>query len=124
MPSIGEAVRRLRRKLGYSQGDVIKRSEGRLSQAWLASLEVGRVKHSNPEMLAILAKVLGVSIVDIYREAGIDVSSALAPSPTGASPEEQELIAIYRDLPQHEKRHLIAIGKTLKRNQDPEERNP
>jgi transcriptional regulator with XRE-family HTH domain len=59
MARIGQTVKRLRTRRGWSQRDLAKRA--RITQAYISQLEGGR--KSNPTMAAVtrLAKALGVS---------------------------------------------------------------
>lgn len=70
--SIGAVIRRLRRERGITQQSIEEKTEGKLDRDWLASIETGRSKSvRDPAKIQLLAELLGTTVADIYREAGI-----------------------------------------------------
>jgi transcriptional regulator with XRE-family HTH domain len=108
MPSsIGDAVRRIRRERGLKQRDVAERSRGRITESWLASLETGRIKYSDPEKLKTLSEILGTSISELYREADLDVQTIPAASPDPRSEIVQRIIDVVAPLTDDQKIAII-----------------
>ncbi len=65
MATIGENIKRLRTKQGLSQDDLARKAE--LKYSTLAKIEGGFVKKSGVQMIAKIAKVLGVSVEDLLK---------------------------------------------------------
>lgn len=65
MATIGENIKRLRAKQGLSQDDLARKAE--LKYSTLAKIEGDFVKKPGVQMVAKVAKVLGVSIEDLLR---------------------------------------------------------
>ncbi len=96
MPSIGQVVARLRRRKGWSQDKLQEISGGKIKSRWVASLETGRIKHSDPEKLEILASYLDTTVLDIYEQAGV---IHFPPKRDYQTAREQNLIEEFRRLP-------------------------
>ena len=69
--TIGQVVRRLRDERGLSQYDINRLSNGEIKQSWVNSLEHGDIKNPPQAKLNALAELLGTTVAEIYREAGI-----------------------------------------------------
>lgn len=97
MGSIGQAIKSLRRRKGFSQQKVQDLSEGLVKAAWIASLETDRLEllsQKQVEKLQRIAEILGASVLDIFSDAGlIDL-----PYPPETSSEEQEILDDFRRL--------------------------
>lgn len=65
MATIGQNIKRLRTKQGLSQDDLARKAE--LKYSTLAKIEGDFVKKPGVQMVAKIAKVLGVSIEDLLR---------------------------------------------------------
>ena len=63
MATIGENIKRLRTKQGISQDDLARRAE--LKYSTLAKIEGDFVTKPGVQMVAKIAKVLGVSVEDL-----------------------------------------------------------
>ena len=63
MATIGENIKRLRTKQGLSQDDLARKAE--LKYSTLAKIEGDFVTKPGVQMMAKIAKVLGVSIEDL-----------------------------------------------------------
>ncbi len=63
MATIGENIKKLRTKQGLSQGDLARKAE--LKYSTLAKIEGVFVKKPGVQMVAKIAKVLGVSVEDL-----------------------------------------------------------
>jgi len=68
-PTIGSIVARLRRRRGLSQIQIQEITKRKITQSWLTDLETGRIKHSTPGRLELLASVLGTTKEHILSEA-------------------------------------------------------
>ena len=65
MATIGENIKRLRTKQGLSQDDLARKAE--LKYSTLAKIEGDFVKKPGVQMIAKIAKVLGVSVEDLLK---------------------------------------------------------
>ncbi len=65
MATIGENIKRLRTKQGLSQDDLARKAE--LKYSTLAKIEGDFVTKPGVQMVAKIAKVLGVSIEDLLK---------------------------------------------------------
>jgi len=65
MATIGENIKRLRTKQGISQDDLARKAE--LKYSTLAKVEGDFVKKPGVQMVAKIAKVLGVSVEDLLK---------------------------------------------------------
>jgi len=65
MVTIGENIKKLRTKQGLSQDDLARKAE--LKYSTLAKIEGGFVKKPGVQMIAKIAKALGVSIEDLIK---------------------------------------------------------
>ena len=65
MATIGENIKRLRARQGLSQDDLAKKAE--LKYSTLAKIEGDFVKKPGVQIMAKIAKVLGVSIEDLLK---------------------------------------------------------
>ena len=65
MATIGENIKRLRTKQGLSQDDLARKAG--LKYSTLAKIEGDFVKKPGVQMIAKIAKVLGVSVEDILK---------------------------------------------------------
>ena len=65
MATIGENIKRLRAKLGLSQDDLARKAG--LKYSTLAKIEGDFVKKPGVQMVAKIAKVLGVAIEDLLK---------------------------------------------------------
>ncbi|OGF23277.1 hypothetical protein A2Y83_00135 [Candidatus Falkowbacteria bacterium RBG_13_39_14] len=65
MATIGENIKRLRTRQGLSQDDLAKKAE--LKYSTLAKIEGDFVKKPGVQIMAKIAKVLGVSIEDLLK---------------------------------------------------------
>jgi len=65
MATIGENMKRLRMKQGLSQDDLARKAE--LKYSTLAKIEGDFVKKPGVQMVAKIAKVLGVSVEDLLK---------------------------------------------------------
>ena len=65
MATIGENIKRLRAKLGLSQDDLARKAD--LKYSTLAKIEGDFVKKPGVQMIAKIAKVLGVSVEDLLK---------------------------------------------------------
>lgn len=65
MATIGENIKRLRTKQGLSQDDLARKAE--LKYSTLAKIEGDFVKKPGVQMVAKIAKVLGVSVEDLLK---------------------------------------------------------
>jgi transcriptional regulator with XRE-family HTH domain len=108
LASIGAVVARLRHEKGVSQRRLQDLSEGQINASWLANLETGIVKNPKPAKIELIARLLGTTITSIYEQAGI-----IHIPPVGSSPDEQQLIAIYRSLPARFRLSAIKILENL-----------
>ncbi len=107
--TIGQVIRRLRGRR-FTQKEIEERSEGRISKAWLASLETDRSKNPRQrERLDELARILGTSVTEIYRLAGLIELSDLS----ALTEEEKELVEIYRSLTPPERKLVRQILRDL-----------
>ena len=65
MATIGENIKRLRTKQGLSQDDLAKKAE--LKYSTLAKIEGDFVTKPGVQMVAKIAKALGVSVEDLLK---------------------------------------------------------
>ena len=65
MATIGENIKRLRTKRGLSQDDLARRAE--LKYSTLAKIEGDFVTKPGVQMVAKIAKALGVSVEDLLK---------------------------------------------------------
>ena len=65
MATIGENIKRLRTKQGISQDDLARKAE--LKYSTLAKIEGDFVTKPGVQMVAKIAKALGVSVEDLLR---------------------------------------------------------
>jgi len=65
MATIGENIKRLRTKQGLSQDDLARRAE--LKYSTLAKIEGDFVTKPGVQMVAKIAKALGVSVEDLLK---------------------------------------------------------
>lgn len=65
MATIGENIKKLRIKQGLSQDDLARKAE--LKYSTLAKIEGDFVKKPGVQLMAKIAKVLGVSIEDLLK---------------------------------------------------------
>jgi transcriptional regulator with XRE-family HTH domain len=65
MATIGENIKRLRTKLGLSQDDLARKAG--LKYSTLAKIEGDFVKKPGVQMVAKIAKVLGVAMEDLLK---------------------------------------------------------
>jgi transcriptional regulator with XRE-family HTH domain len=65
MATIGENIKKLRGKLGLSQDDLARKAE--LKYSTLAKIEGDFVKKPGVQMIAKIAKALGVTMEDILK---------------------------------------------------------
>jgi len=65
MATIGENIKRLRTKQGLSQDDLARKAE--LKYSTLAKIEGDFVTKPGVQMIAKIAKVLGVSMEDLLK---------------------------------------------------------
>lgn len=65
MTTIVENIKRLRTKQGLSQDDLARKTE--LTYSTLAKIEGDFVKKPGVQMMARIAKVLGVSVEDLLK---------------------------------------------------------
>jgi transcriptional regulator with XRE-family HTH domain len=65
MATIGENIKKLRAKQGLSQDDLARKAE--LKYSTLAKIEGDFVKKPGVQMIAKIAKVLGVSMEDLLK---------------------------------------------------------
>lgn len=65
MATIGENIKKLRTKQGLSQDDLARKTE--LKYSTLAKIEGDFVKKPGVQMIAKIAKVLGVSVEDLLK---------------------------------------------------------
>ena len=65
MATIGENIKRLRTKQGLSQDDLARKAE--LKYSTLAKIEGDFVTKPGVQMVAKIAKVLGVSVEDLLK---------------------------------------------------------
>jgi transcriptional regulator with XRE-family HTH domain len=65
MATIGENIKKLRTKQGLNQDDLARKAE--LKYSTLAKIEGDFVKKPGVQMVAKIAKVLGVSVEDLLR---------------------------------------------------------
>ena len=65
MATIGENIKRLRTKQGISQDDLARKAE--LKYSTLAKIEGDLEKKPGVQMIAQIAKVLGVSVEDLLK---------------------------------------------------------
>jgi len=65
MATIGENIKRLRTKHGISQDDLARKAE--LKYSTLAKIEGDFVKKPGVQMIAKIAKALGVSVEDLLK---------------------------------------------------------
>ena len=65
MATIGENIKKLRTKQGLSQDDLARKAE--LKYSTLAKIEGDFVKKPGVQLMAKVAKVLGVSIEDLLK---------------------------------------------------------
>ncbi|MFA6369185.1 MAG: helix-turn-helix transcriptional regulator [Candidatus Shapirobacteria bacterium] len=65
MATIGENIKKLRAKQGLSQDDLARKAE--LKYSTLAKIEGDFVKKPGVQMVAKIAKVLGVSVEDLLK---------------------------------------------------------
>ncbi len=65
MATIGENIKRLRTKQGLSQDDLARKAE--LKYSTLAKIEGDFVTKPGVQMIAKIAKVLGVSVEDLLK---------------------------------------------------------
>ena len=65
MATIGENIKRLRNKEGLSQDDLARKAG--LKYSTLAKIEGDFVKKPGVQMMAKIAKALGVSVEDLLR---------------------------------------------------------
>lgn len=65
MATIGENIKRLRTKQGSSQDDLARKAE--LKYSTLAKIEGDFVKKPGVQMIAKIAKALGVSVEDLLK---------------------------------------------------------
>jgi len=65
MATIGENIKRLRTKQGLSQDDLARKAG--LKYSTLAKIEGDFVKKPGVQMVAKIAKVLGVSVEDLLK---------------------------------------------------------
>ncbi len=129
MASFGSAIRRLRRQKGLSQQAVERLTQGEVKAAWIASLETDRlelVSREQADKLQKIAAVLGVTALEIYREAGL----VELPHLKGASPDEVQILKEFRRLPPELKQAALLIIRDLRRatrvdsEGDPEKSRP
>ena len=107
--TIGEVVKRLRNERGLSQYDIEKLSGGLIKRGWLASFEtIKQVRAPADEKFVKLAELLGTTVAEIYREAGIiDIP------PEGTTPEEKRLIEDYRALSTADRKRALRLMRDL-----------
>ena len=65
MATIGENIKKLRTKQGLSQDDLARKAE--LKYSTLAKVEGDFVKKPGVQMIAKIAKVLGVSVEELLK---------------------------------------------------------
>lgn len=65
MATIGENIKKLRTKLGLSQDDLARKAE--IKYSTLAKIEGDFVKKPGVQLMAQIAKALGVSIEDLLK---------------------------------------------------------
>jgi transcriptional regulator with XRE-family HTH domain len=65
MATIGENIKKLRTKQGLTQDDLVKKTG--LKYSTFAKIEGGFVKKPGVQMIAAIAKALGVSMEDLMR---------------------------------------------------------
>ena len=65
MATIGENIKKLRKRQGLTQDDFVKKT--RLKYSTFAKIEGGFVKKPGVQMVAAIAKALGVSIEDLMK---------------------------------------------------------
>jgi transcriptional regulator with XRE-family HTH domain len=119
MASIGSAIKRLRHRKGYSQQKIQELTRGEVKAAWIASLETDRLEllsQKQVEKLQSIADVLGVTVLDIYHEAGL----VELPHPSGASREERQMLNEFRRLPPEIRQVALVILRDLRRIADAE----
>ncbi len=114
MGSIGNAIKHLRHQKGLSQQRIQDLSQGQVKAAWIASLETDRLELLSAkqiEKLRRISEILGVTMLDIYREAGL----IELPHPEGASPEERQILDDFRQLSPELKQAAVSIVRDLRR---------
>lgn len=114
MGSIGQAIKHLRHQKGLSQQKIQELSQGQVKAAWIASLETDRLEllsSKQIEKLKRIAEILDVSVLDIYREAGL----IELPHPQDASPEERQILDDFRQLSPELKQAACSIVRDLRR---------
>jgi len=65
MATIGENIKKLRKRQGLTQDDFVKKTG--LKYSTFAKIEGGFVKKPGVQMVAAIAKALGVSIEDLMK---------------------------------------------------------
>jgi transcriptional regulator with XRE-family HTH domain len=68
MSSIGKIVKQRREAKGWSQRDLVRHTQNRVTQAKVAKLENGAQSNVTVETLEVLAAGLGCAVVDLLPE--------------------------------------------------------
>src|SRR5260370_24796855 len=102
MPTLAEELKRLRALKGWSLRQVEEKTDGKISNSFLAQLESGAVKEPSPNMLYALAKAYSVSYPALMTLAGYVVPRAASGKSVGhgsiafnainLSPEEEQVV--------------------------------
>ncbi len=99
----------MRKAAGLSQSELARRI--RVMPSAINHIESGRTKAVKADTILALAAALGVSAY--WLETGRGSPSADA----RLSPEESELLTLYRMLDPARRDHLLSIGRTLQESQ-------
>ena len=100
-------VRRIRREKNLSTSDIQKRSQGKISDAYVSKIENGEVQNVSPAKLRALADGLGVSEEEIFR-----VARGLEPAPESLREMMAETFGGH-DLSQGDWQEIEAVVKAM-----------
>jgi len=105
MPTIGEAIRRLRSEKNITQRELEALTSGSVSRGYVANLERGKIRMPSEEKLEALASALDVTRRYILEQAGI-----VEPVDT-TDPYIVELADIFPELTDEEKEEILASAR-------------
>ena len=101
MVTIGEKIRQLRKKFGWTLDDLAQKS--RVSKAYLSQIENGESERPSAEILFNISTALGTSILDLLGKQ-IEVDSRVS-----TIPDNLNKAALQYDIPIYEVRRLASI---------------
>jgi transcriptional regulator with XRE-family HTH domain len=92
--SFGGRVRTLRKARGWTQQDLAKKTKGAVGQSSISDIESGVTKVSEVKAVTILGLANAFGVNPAFLRNGKDSPVA----PESVTPEEAELLALYREL--------------------------